>query len=445
MVCIPVYCIAFLGTHPQPDRLLLPQWQQAEARGYIHGRSALRTGSNSALYYATGHSRGLHERADPPETESSDIRVTEWDAGRHKSFRCAGVASPDSVFREPLPGEAITLPNPSATTGEYLLDREIIHRVAELRTFLEDIEVSRGKRSQLREIERGLNSGEYEIRQVTKEEADRLTAAANAGPDVESQDTVDDTGMPETPMEINEITLEPIKEHMYEENMLEEVLGKAFSVYRKNRDQASIQRLEVIASEIAPIADKVRKERAEEIIVRLVNCYVDGSENIDDVLYKLHKQKQLNKYLMQRFDELIKLASKKFRLSDEHPALSEQFLRTLKDRVAAEVLTSARGTRKWVRILAECFRYDNCVDYERVLKENLRKIEDIEDFRDWLLDGIEYCRDKGRMEERIEAMETIESIVVGLHPVWTPQDNYIETEDRPYDHPIIYEDDDVAR
>ncbi|GBE58725.1 hypothetical protein, conserved [Babesia ovata] len=444
MKCIPVYCIAFLGTQSPSERLLLPRRQLVEAGCSIHELNTLRSGSRSALYYAAGRHHGLHEHADPLETESPDTRVTEWSPGRHRSFRCAGIASPDSVFREPLPGEAITLPNPSATTGEYLLDRAIIHRVAELRTFLEDIEVSRGKKSQLREIERGLNNGDYEIRQVTKEEADRLEAAAKANPNVEIQDPVDETGMPETPMEINETTLEPIKEHMYEENMLEEVLGKAFSVYRKNRDQASIQRLEGIASEIAPIADKVRKERAEEIIVRLINCYVDGRENIDDVLQRLYRQKQLNKYLMQRFDELIKLASKKFRLSDEHPALSERFLRTLKDRVAAEVLTSARGTSKWVRILAECFRYDNCVEYEKVLKKNLRKIEDIEDFRDWLLDGIAYCRDKGRMEERIEAMETIESIVVGLHPVWTPQDNYVETEDRPYDHPIIFEDDDTS-
>lgn len=113
---------------------------------------------------------------------------------------------------------------------------------------------------------------------------------------------------------------------------------------------------------------------------------------MDDVLEKLQKKKQLNKYLMTRFDELIKLSSQRFRISDKHPAVSERFLRTLKDRVAAQALTYFRGTAKWVRILAECFRYDDCVDYEAVLKKRLTKIEDIEDFHIWIMDGVRYCR-----------------------------------------------------
>lgn len=43
------------------------------------------------------------------------------------------------------------------------------------------------------------------------------------------------------------------------------------------------------------------------------------------------------------------------------------------------------------------------------------------------------------MEERIDAMESIASIVVKLHPVWTPQDTHIETEERPYDQHFEYD------
>ncbi|GFE53426.1 hypothetical protein BaOVIS_008300 [Babesia ovis] len=340
-----------------------------------------------------------------------------------RNVRCNSVATPDSVFREPLPGEEITLPNPSAPTGEYLLDRGLIAKVAELRTFLEDIEVSRGKKSKLKLMEREMNKEGAEILQLTEEEADKME---------DVKDPVDadyDMGnLP--PIEINDKTLEPIADHVYEENMLEEVLGKAISVYRKDRDQTSVQRLQEIAEEMAPFVEKIRKERAEAIIVRLIRCFVDKKEDLDTVLEQLHRKKQLNKYLMRRFDELINLSAQKYRISDKHPAQSESFLRTLKDRVAAQIITSARGTQK----------YNTCVEYERVLTEHLRKIEDIEDFRSWLLDGIAYCREKGRMEHRLEAMETIESIVVSLHPVWTPVDDHIETEATAYDHPIIYDD-----
>ncbi|GIX61478.1 uncharacterized protein BcabD6B2_09130 [Babesia caballi] len=430
MILLPICCIAFLGAPSLRDRPVGGDSGDSQANHRLHGVLESQNTRNWPLYYGAGVKR-LRDGGAPAvgdafrgeRASGAHVRSRSW-------FRCAGVASPDSVFREPMPGEVITLPNPSAPTGQYLLDKELIDKVAELRTFIEDVEVSRGKRSQLRLLERELNKDKCQIVHLTEEEAARLGEPSGSEADEPGPEER------ETPMEINEATLEPIKDHMYEENLLEEVLGKAFSVYRKNRDQEGIRRLERIAGEIAPIAEKVRKSRAEDIIIRLINCYVEDEENVDDVLEELQKQKQLNKYLMQRFDELIKLASQKFRISDKHPAASEQFLRAVKDRVAAQVITHYRGTARWVRILAECFRYDNCVDYEAVLKRSLRKIEDIEDFRDWLLDGIDYCRQMGRMENRIEAMESIDSIVVGMHPVWTPRDDHVETEDIPYDLPM---------
>lgn len=356
--------------------------------------------------------------------------------GSQRTLRCGSLHSPDSLFRDPMPGEAITLPNPSEPTGEYLLDKDIITKVAELRTFIEDIEINRGKKSEVRLLERELNKDNCEVVPLTDEEAAKID-------DTEKQEGSDDEAHKDDvgpPFEINDATLEPIKEHMFEENMLEEVLGRAFSVYRKTRDQQSVDRLQQIATEMAPVVEKVRKTRAEEIIVRLINCYVNNEEDLNDVLEDLHNKKQLNKYLMKRFDELINLSSQKFRISDKHPAISEKFLRVLKDRVAAQAITSFRGTSKWVRILAECFQTDDCVEYEAILDKHLRKIEDIEDFHNWILDGISYCRENEKMMHRIDAMEAIESIVVKLHPVWTPRDDHIETEDRPYDHPIQYDD-----
>ncbi|EDO08389.1 hypothetical protein BBOV_III008290 [Babesia bovis T2Bo] len=369
----------------------------------------------------------------PMEVNSTERHYTETYASYIRNFRCKSIASPDSVFREPLPGEEITLPNPSRATGEYLLDRGLIAKIAELRTFIEEIEISRGKHSTLKLMEREMNKDNAEILCLSEEEANKMEGLVDAR-DVKMEEE------PLPPIEINDKTLEPINEHLFEENMLEEVLGKAISVYRKDRDQVAITRLQDIAEEMAPFVEKFRKSRAENIIVRLIDSYLYEKEDFNTLLEELYDKKQLNKYLIQRFDELIKLTSQKFRISDKHPAISENFLRILKDRVAAQMLTSARGTAKWVRILAECFKYTTCVEYEEVLRKNLRKIEDIEDFRNWLLDGIAYCRDEGKLEDRIEAMESIESIAVSLHPVWTPVDDHIETEDTPYDHPLMIDE-----
>ncbi|ORM39918.1 uncharacterized protein BXIN_1353 [Babesia sp. Xinjiang] len=433
MIRPPLYCLAFLGGLSPWDGQLNAYNAQNRIKDLLNSSVPQHNHSSVALYYVKdGNYSDEHGFPDTLPGFQDTTLVTIHDK-RRNYCKCAAIASPNSVFREPLPGEAITLPNPSAATGEYLLDRDLFTKVAELRTFIEDFEVSRGKRSQLRRLEREMNKEGAEIVQLTAEEAAQIEERKD-----EYTDESDDE--PITPIDINEKTLEPIYDHLYEENMLEEVLGKAFSVYRKDRDYASVQRLEDIAGEMAPVAEKVRKGRSEEIIVRLINCYLDDKEDINDVLEELQKKKQLNKYLMQRLDELIKLAAQKFRVSDKHPAVSEHFLTTLKDRVAAQMITSARGTDRWVKILADCFRYDNCVDYEAVLKKHLRKIEDIEDFRDWLLDGISYCRKKGRMENQLEAMENIESIVVSLHPVWTPTDDHVETEAKAYDHPLMIED-----
>ncbi|KAK2196428.1 hypothetical protein BdWA1_001674 [Babesia duncani] len=316
----------------------------------------------------------------------------------------------DSLFRVPIPGEEITLPATNAPTGEYLLDKGLIEKISALRTFIENIESNRGKNSTIEELEVAINDD-------CKSEIDN----SECEPEV-------DTSNEKPLIEINEENLEPIKSLLCEEDLLEEVVGTAIGVYKRQNDNESIQRLQSIIDEIIPIAAKFRKTDAEEKIVRLILCFTNGEEDFDDVLEELQQKKKLNKYLIQRLDELTKIAAKKYRISDQHPALSEKLLRIIKDRVASQMISNARGTDKYVRILAECFEFDECVDYEKVLKHHLTKIEDIEGFHEFLIDGIEYCREKKKLQDKIEKMESIETIVVRLHPIWTPVDDYIEHE-----------------
>lgn len=131
---------------------------------------------------------------------------------------------------------------------------------------------------------------------------------------------------------------------------------------------------------------------------------------------------------MHRLDEYINLAGKKFRVSDEHPSISEKFLRSLKDRIAAQQITTMRGTDSFVKTLALCLRYNNYDDYDRVLKENIKTIEGLEEFHDWLLDGISYIKETKKCDDKIKKMEDIVSAVVRQHPIWTPRDDHVEDE-----------------
>lgn len=306
----------------------------------------------------------------------------------------------NDFFRAPIPNEELKLPKAIRPTGEILLDRELIARVAELRSFIEDIEFSRGKPL-----------------------PDDLTSPENT-----SHDTDTEQSKEKNAVEINEVTLEPIKDLLCEENLLEEVLTKAFEVYRSTKNFVAIDRLQNIANEIASVASKFRKSVAEENTARLLRCYMIDEEDLDAVLEELQKKRALNKYLVRRIDEYINLAGKKFRISDEHPSISENFLRVLKDRIAAQQITNARGTDLFVKTLAQCLQYDDCNDYDRVLKDNIKTIEGLEEFHDWLLDGISYIKETVKNSDKIEKMENIVDVVVRQHPLWSPHDDHIENE-----------------
>lgn len=152
----------------------------------------------------------------------------------------------DSFFRKPIPNEELKLPNAVRLTGEFLLDRELIIKIAELRTFIEKLEFNRGKQPSS-----DVKPQDYSICDIS-----------NGG----SKET--------NVMEINEVTLEPIKDLLCEENMLEEVLVKTFEAYKADNDSKSVERLKKIADEVALVASKFRRSVAEENILRLLRCYM---------------------------------------------------------------------------------------------------------------------------------------------------------------------------
>eukprot|EP00375_Theileria_parva_P001691 XP_764365.1 hypothetical protein [Theileria parva strain Muguga] len=152
----------------------------------------------------------------------------------------------DSAFRTPLPGEEIRLPKVNEPSGEILLDRPLIEKVAYLRTFIESIEINRGKKPDNEECEQ------------TEDKDSNVQNSENGNKIVE----------------INEENLEPIRELLAEEDLLEEVLSNAFFTYKNSKDGESIQRLQAIAEQIVPIASKLRKEKSELNISRLIACYM---------------------------------------------------------------------------------------------------------------------------------------------------------------------------
>ncbi|XP_953365.1 uncharacterized protein TA10285 [Theileria annulata] len=318
----------------------------------------------------------------------------------------------DSSFRTPLPGGELNLPGVNEPSGEILLDRPLIEKVASLRTFIECIEINRGKTPE--------STG-----------------------DEQSEGKVSSVQTPQNEnkfVEINEENLEPIKDLLAEEDLLEEVLSNAFVTYRDSKDSESIKRLQTIAEQIVPIASKLRKEKSERNITRLVSCYMNEKEDLDKVLKELQEKRALDKYLLKRLDELINLAAKKYRISDDHPAISEEFLKVLKERIAAERVTYIRGTDLFVKTLARCFAMKNEEEWNEVIKENIKTMDDLEEFYEWIQDGIEFCKrtkmyveKNSRMMDKVEVMEKIIPSIVRQHPVWTPRDEHIEYEENPID------------
>ncbi|UKK02902.2 hypothetical protein MACK_003000 [Theileria orientalis] len=307
----------------------------------------------------------------------------------------------ESLFRTPFQGEEISLPKVHQPSGEYLLDRPLIEKIASLRTFIESIEINRGKKSKHKIVENDHNET------------------------IEDEYNNDDDNKF---VEITEENLEPIADLLAEEDLLEEVLSTAFENYKKSNDLESFDRLHDIAEQIAPIAAKIRKSKSEMNITRIISCFMDGNEDVDKVLEELHKKKSLNKYLIKRLDELINLAAKKYRISDKHPSMSEEFLKIIKDRIAAQRITDIRGTDLFVKTLAKCIEKETDEEWNNIIKDNMKSIEKLEEFHDWLVDGIEYCRKNNKIKDKIEKMERIMEIVVEQHPIWNPREDYIEYE-----------------
>nr|PVC49654.1 hypothetical protein MACL_00002846 [Theileria orientalis] len=307
----------------------------------------------------------------------------------------------ESLFRTPLPGEEISLPKVHEPSGEYLLDKPLIEKIASLRTFIESIEINRGKKSTHKQLEN--DHDEVKVDEYNNDDFNKF-------------------------VEITEENLEPITELLAEEDLLEEVLSTAFDNYKKSNDIESFDRLHDIAEQIAPIAAKIRKSNSEMNISRLIRCYMDGSEDVDKVLEELQKKKALNKYLLKRLDELINLAAKKFRISDKHQAMSEEFLKIIKDRIAAQRITDIRGTDLFVKTLAQCFEKETDEEWNKIIKDNIKGIEKLEEFHEWIVEGIEYCRKNNKIKDKIEKMERIMEIIVEQHPIWNPKEDYIEYE-----------------
>ncbi|UKJ89910.2 hypothetical protein MACJ_003164 [Theileria orientalis] len=282
-------------------------------------------------------------------------------------------------------------------------------KIASLRTFIESIEINRGKKSK-----------------------HNITVNSNIelSEDEYNNDNHNDV------VEITEESLQPISELLAEEDLLEEVLSTAFQNYKKSNDLESFHRLDDIAEQIGQIAAKIRKSNSIINISRIISCYMDGDEDVDKVLEELHKKKALNKYLLKRLDELINLAAKKYRISDKHQAMSEEFLKIIKDRIAAHRITDIRGTNLFVKTLAHCFEKETDEELNKIIKDNIKTIEKLEEFHEWILEGIEYCRKNNKIKDKIEKMERIMEIVVEQHPIWNPRDDYIE-----YESPQMGKDD----
>lgn len=205
-----------------------------------------------------------------------------------------------------------------------------------------------------------------------------------------------------------------------ENDVYEEVINHKIHLYTKFNETEKKQNIVKLQHFLNPYIINTRKKKAKEKVEYLLSRIIMGDPDTDNIITEMIKKKYIDTYVLTFIEDKIMEAHTKHGKSthlNNEMSLSEKVLRTLKDRIIAQIKLNEKGTFDFTRILFLSTTLSEEGNREPLIKSFIKSIEQLEEFELYLLDALEYAEENPQMKKYVTHLEILLNTCKKMNPV----------------------------
>jgi len=227
---------------------------------------------------------------------------------------------------------------------------------------------------------------------------------------------------------VNPDLLQKASSALIEGRLFETVVSRAKQNYQSPDDQLMLEKLEKVEAHIWTYVKDWRLKGAKLKIERLLSSLLEGAGTFDERLREMQEAKALDEHLLRCISELIEEGKELF--PERTGSQTVKLLKTIKQRIIAEIRTSMKGNDDLIRLLAFCFHVKEPGERQEILKNSVRSIERLTELVQFLKEGIQFGEKTGSITpNQINIMKELIEYAEFLNPLARSNDVIVESED----------------